>query len=190
MNQKQSTNQLLEGIRQRNRRVLRLIYEDYFPMINKLILNNRGTEEDAQDIFQDALSMMYEKAQQDTLHFNCTFKTYLYAVCRNMWLMVLRKKKTEGAMMKDTENDGVLDNSLIQDMTYARRKQVFKTHLENLGEDCQRVLKMFFAGNSLKYIAGQMGFTEAYAKKRKFVCQQKLIAAIEQDVLFRELAEY
>jgi len=67
---------------------------------------------------------------------------------------------------------------------------VFKTHLENLGEDCQRVLKMFFAGNSLKYIAGQMGFTEAYAKKRKFVCQQKLIAAIEQDVLFRELAEY
>lgn len=190
MNQKLSNEQLLEGIRERNRRILRRIYEDYFPMINQLILNNRGTEEDAQDIFQDALSMMYEKAKQDTLHFNCAFKTYLYAVCRNMWLMVLRKKKTEGAMVNDTENGEVLDNSLIQDMTYARRKQVFKSHLENLGKDCQRVLEYFFAGKSLKYIASQMGFTEAYAKKRKFVCQQKLITSIEQDALFRELAEY
>lgn len=190
MNQKQTTDQLLEGIRQRDRRVLRHIYEAYFPMVSKLIQNNSGSEEDAQDIFQDALSMMYEKIQQDQLHFDCAFKTYLYAVCRNMWLMVLRKKKTEGGMIKDTENDEVMDNSLIQDMTYARRKQVFKSHLENLGDDCQQVLKLFFAGKSLRQIAGQMGFTEAYAKKRKFVCQQKLIAAIEQDVLFRELAEY
>lgn len=159
-------------------------------MVSRLIQNNKGTEEDAQDIFQDALSMIYDKARQDKLHFNCAFKTYLYAVCRNMWLMVLRKKKTEGAMMKDTENDEVVDNSLVQDMTLARRRQVFTTHLENLGEDCRRVLKFFFAGKSLRQIAELMGFSEAYAKKRKFVCQQKLIAAIEQDVLFRELAEY
>lgn len=159
-------------------------------MVSRLIVNNRGAEEDAQDIFQDALSMMYEKAKKDQLQFNCTFKTYIYAVCRNMWLMVLRKKRSEGVMIKDTEKEEAFENTLIQDMTYARRKQVFKTHLENLGADCQQVLKFFFAGKSLKQIAGLMGFTEAYAKKRKFTCQQKLIAAIEQDVLFRELTEY
>lgn len=153
-------------------------------------MNNRGTEEDAQDIFQDALGMVYEKAKKGQLQFDCTFKTYIYAVCRNMWLMVLRKKRSEGAMVKDTEKEEAFDNNLIQDMTYARRKQVFKTHLENLAADCQQVLKSFFAGKSLKEIAKLMGFTEAYAKKRKFVCQQRLIAAIEQDVLFRELAEY
>jgi DNA-binding NarL/FixJ family response regulator len=75
-------------------------------------------------------------------------------------------------------------------MTQARRRQVFKSHLSSLGEDCQQVLKLFFEGKSLKEIAGQMGFTAAYAKKRKFICQQKLIASIEQDVLFRELTEY
>jgi len=158
-------------------------------MISKLILNNRGSEEDAQDIFQDALCMMYEKSQQEQLQFNCAFKTYLYAVCRNMWLMVLRKKRTDGVMVKDTEIGDDLSESLIQDMTHARRVQVFKAHLENLGESCQQVLKFFFNGKSLRQIAEQMGFTEAYAKKRKFVCQQKLIASIEQDILFRELTE-
>ena len=159
-------------------------------MINRLVLNNRGSEEDAQDIFQDALSMMYEKLEQDQLQFNCAFKTYLYAVCRNMWLMVLRKKRSDGPMLRDTEVGDDLGETLVRDITDARRKQVFKAHLEHMGEDCQQVLKYFFAGKPLKQIAKLMGFTEAYAKKRKFICQQRLIAAIEQDSLFQELTEY
>lgn len=185
-----STHELLEGIRQQDRHVLRLIYREYYPVVKKLILSNQGAEEDAQDVFQDALSMMYEKLQQGPLLFQCGFKTYLYAVARNMWLMVLRKRRTGGALLRDTENEADLGETLVQDMTQARRKQVFSFHLRSLGEDCQRVLKLFFEGRSLKEIAEQMGFTAAYAKKRKFVCQQKLIASIEQDALFKELTEY
>jgi hypothetical protein len=33
-----------------------------------------------------------------------------------------------------------------------------------------------------------MGFTEKYAKKRKYVCQKQLIETIEQDDLYRELS--
>lgn len=184
-----STNALLEGIRQQDRSVIRQIYQDYFPMVRKLILTNQGSAEDAQDIFQDALTMMYEKLQQDSLHFQCSFKTYLYAISRNMWLMVLRKRRSRSGMLVETEAGNDLGNTIIDDITHARRRQVFKEHLLKLSSDCQRVLKLFFEGKTLKEIAELMGFTATYAKKRKFVCQQKLIAAIEQDALYKELTE-
>lgn len=181
------TNELLEGIRQCNRDVLRQIYREYYPVIKYLILNNQGSEEDAQDIFQDALSMMYEKLKKDKLYFQCSFKTYLYAVSRNMWLMVLRKRKKDGDMFGEEESIQDLGNTLIEDMTYARRQQVFKSHLRRMGKDCQKVLMLFFEGKTMKEIADEMRFTAAYAKKRKFVCQQKLIESIENDAIFREL---
>ena len=46
---------------------------------------------------------------------------------------------------------------------------------------------MFLKGHMLKEIASEMGFTEMYAKKRKFLCQKELITTIENDVIFKEL---
>jgi len=184
-----SKESLLDGIKRQDTKVIRHIYEEYFPVIKRLILNNRGTDEDAQDVFQDALTMMYQKLEQDKLYFDCAFKTYLYAVSRNMWLMVLRKKRSDGVMLRDTEASDDLSETLVHDMTQARRRQVFKAHLQSLGQSCQQVLKLFFEGESLRVIASKMEFSEAYAKKKKYTCQQKLIAAIEQDSLFEELTE-
>jgi len=159
-------------------------------MVKKLVVTNRGTVADAQDIFQDALSIIYEKSQQENLILRCSFKTYLYGIARNMWLMVLRKQRRGQAMLRDTEAWESQDASFIEVMTQARRKQLFHYHLQQLGKDCQQVLQMFFAGKSMKDIAQAMHFSVAYAKKRKFVCQQKLIKSIEQDGLFRELTEH
>ncbi len=63
-----------------------------------------------------------------------------------------------------------------------------RKHFLRLGSKCQTVLQMFFEGESLRKIAEAMNFTESYAKKRKFVCQQRLIQAISEDPLFKELS--
>jgi hypothetical protein len=69
-----------------------------------------------------------------------------------------------------------------------QQRQLYKKHFLGLGADCQKILKLFLEGQSLKSIADLMGFTEKYAKKRKYVCQKQLIAAIEQDDLYHELS--
>ncbi|MEK6477072.1 sigma-70 family RNA polymerase sigma factor [Catalinimonas sp. 4WD22] len=185
-----STQELLKGIRQHDARVLKQIYEEFYPMIRHLVISNRGNEEEAKDIFQETLMVIYEKLRDGSLNFQCSLKTYCYAIARNTWLMVLRRKKRDGGMLKDTESTDDLGDKLIEDMTYARRRVVFQEHMDKLGQDCQQILKAFFQGKSLKEIAEAMKFSPAYAKKRKYICQQKLISSIEQDTLFNELNEH
>ncbi|MDF9795015.1 RNA polymerase sigma factor (sigma-70 family) [Catalinimonas alkaloidigena] len=185
-----STQEILKGIQQHDTLVLRHLYQEYYPVIRKLVISNNGSEEEAKDIFQETLMVIYEKLSSDSLSFQCSLKTYCYAIARNIWLMTLRRKKRGGGMLKDAESTDDLGDKLIEDMTYARRRMVFQEHMNKLGQDCQQILKAFFQGKSLKEIAESMKFSPAYAKKRKHICQQRLISSIEQDILFDELTEH
>ena len=49
-------------------------------MVQSLIINNNGSSDDARDIFQEAVIVLYEKARTGTFELNCQLKTYLYSV--------------------------------------------------------------------------------------------------------------
>ncbi|MGI9543014.1 MAG: RNA polymerase sigma factor [Cyclobacteriaceae bacterium] len=182
-----SEQDLIVGIKDRNRDILKYLYQQYFPMIVDFVLKNSGSRDDAQDLFQEGLVVVFEKTHQEELELRSTFKTYFYAICRNKWLMVLRKKRSGPQMVVDTENFEVPADDTEKHWQVHEQYQVMQAHFKKLGEDCQKVLKRFLQGNSLREIAAEMGFTEKYAKKRKFICQKKLIESIEKDVLYKEL---
>ena len=179
--------QILDGIRNRDRTILTHVYEHYFPMIREFIIKNSGTEEDARDIFQESLVVIFEKLKTDDVKLSSRFTTYFYAICRNKWLMVLRRNRTGPKMVVDTqlveENHPVTSSELGKHEQY----QLYRQHFKSLSDDCKKLLNYFFSGHSLREIGEIMGFTEMYTKKRKFVCQKKLITAIETDPLFKEL---
>ena len=187
MNNSPTDSQILDGVRARDRTILTYVYEHYFPMIREFILKNSGTEEDARDIFQESLVVIFEKLKSDEVKLSSKFKTYFYAICRNKWLMVLRKRRTGPKMVVDTQL--VESNHPVSTEELAKHEQykLFRTHFKSLSDDCKKLLDFFFTGHSLREIGGFMGFSEMYAKKRKFICQKRLIAAIESDPLFKEL---
>ncbi|MDN5200703.1 sigma-70 family RNA polymerase sigma factor [Fulvivirgaceae bacterium BMA10] len=182
-----SNEDIFDGIKHRDRVVLRSIYDSYFPMIMDLILKNSGNQEDARDIFHDALTVIFEKINKEQLSISSSFKTYFYAICKNLWLMSLRKKKT--AQKINDLNPNMEDSIEIneQDLLYHQRYKLYMKHFDKMGEDCKKILKLFLQGESLKNIAVEMGFTDSYAKKRKHTCQKQLILAIEGDGSFNEL---
>ena len=82
------------------------------------------------------------------------------------------------------------DPVIEKDLESTERRRLFRDKFKQLGEDCQRVLKMFLEGISMVKIAEKMGYaSEGYAKKRKFKCKQKLTSLIKADVRFQELTE-
>jgi RNA polymerase sigma factor (sigma-70 family) len=188
LSKKYTNQEILAGICNRDRAVLAQLYQDYFPMVTNFVVKNTGTTEEAKDIFHDALTSIFEKTREAPLHIHCSFKTYLYAICKNLWLMVLRKKRTAAKMTVDTESTEDMGQAMAEDMLQYQQRQLYKKYFLNLGTDCQKILKLFLEGESLKSIADLMGFTEKYAKKRKYVCQKQLIEAIEQDDLYQELS--
>ncbi len=50
---------ILEGLRLRSDFIINFIYKEYFPLIRFLVTENGGAEEDAEDIFQDGIIIIY-----------------------------------------------------------------------------------------------------------------------------------
>ena len=99
---------ILEGLKNHDNEVLNFIYRKYFPEIRFFVIKNSGTDEDAQDVFQEAIIIIYKKLRDGVLDLTCSFKTYLYSVCRIVWLKQLEKRKLK--------KDGFSDNQVFVDL--------------------------------------------------------------------------
>ena len=84
---------IIEGLRLRSDYIIKYIYQELFPTIKYLVVKNSGNEEDAEDIFQDSLIVIFKKIRDNQLELSSSFRTYLYSVSRNLWLQKLNKRR-------------------------------------------------------------------------------------------------
>jgi len=181
---------LLNGIRRNDTIVLQFIYKNFYSKINFFIKKNSGDDDDANDIFQEAIIIIFRKLKANELVLDCTFETYLYSVCRFLWLKQLDKRKVEKEKIKDNHeyHDDIYDDGLEKVVDLNERYRLYQKHFTNLGKDCQKVLQLYFDKVPLKNIAQIMGFkSEKYAKKRKFKCKEYLIKSIKQDLEYNKI---
>ncbi|MGD1848720.1 MAG: RNA polymerase sigma factor [Salibacteraceae bacterium] len=182
-------NAYIEGILQRDGNTIRQIYEECYPRIEQFILKNNGTASDAQDVFQEAIMVVYANAQKSGFVLTSAFYTYLHAICRNLWLRQLkRKRQLRVTFSADWEymDRAELETNLLE----SERFELFWKRFKALGADCQRLLRLFFEGASMKIIMEKMGFgSEGYARKRKYQCKQKLHELIVNDPEYTDLSD-
>lgn len=172
------------AIRSGERAGLKQIYIDFLPRITSLVTRNGGTKDDAYDVFQDALVILFEKCRNDSFTLSSSFYTLLYGICRNLWGNRLQKKaRTEVTLEEDYKYNSTEDFSdLIQE---EEKRSIFWNAFRKLGEDCQRLMTLFFEKTSMDEIARIMNFgSEGYAKKRKFQCKEHLLQLVKSDSSF------
>lgn len=155
---------------------LRALYQLHYGMIEQLVLRNNGEREDAADIFQDGLVALFHKSRQTGFVLTASLKTLLYAICRNLWLMKLRKKKRETPLTDVHQETVSLDAGILDLLEDNDRNQLIAQGLQQLGSDCQKVLQLYyFERSKMKDIADTMGYAgEQVAKNKKSRCLQKL----------------
>ncbi|MCB0572197.1 MAG: sigma-70 family RNA polymerase sigma factor [Phaeodactylibacter sp.] len=177
----------LDALSKGDEKGIRDIYMQYLPRINKLITNNGGTGEDAKDVFQEALIVIYEKAQSPEFRLTSSLYTLLYGVCRNIWGNRLqRKSRTEVTL--ESPDKYKLSEGLEQAIEQEEENTIFWEAFERLGDDCRRLMRLFFDKTSMEEIAETMGYgSTSYAKKRKFQCKEQLVSLVRADSRFREL---
>ena len=174
---------ILDGLRKQDRGVVRYVYKEYYPSIKFLIITNSGNETDAEDVFQDAMVIIYRKIIENKMILTSSFKTFLYSICRNLWLQRLDRKLFSHEFLEN-ENLTDMQDSIQFEVREAENEKyrLFQQHFLKLSEDCKKVLRLFMNKVSLREIAEIMGFkTEKYAKTRKFMCKEKLKNSIIND---------
>jgi len=174
---------IIEGLRLRSDYIIKYMYQEMFPMIRYLVVKNSGNDEDAEDVFQDGLIVVFKKIRDHDLDLTCSFRTYIYSVCRNIWLQKLNKRKQYAREFSDVESFVDLPDKVDQFQEEEMEKyRLYQQHFLTLGEDCQKVLLLFMKKQSLKEIAVEMGYkTEKYAKTRKYLCKEELKKRIIND---------
>lgn len=185
-----SAEEIIDGIRERDTRILDYIYENYIHQIKDLVIQNSGTIEDAKDIYQDAVLIIYQRVREKELKLNCTFGTYIYSVCRLLWLKNLEKKKTERKYLDEKSNLVELDDNLLDKFEKNDRQKLYQYHFNKLSFKCQKILELSLAGISANEIARILNFkSEVYVRKRKHNCKENLVSKIKMDKRYLELVK-
>lgn len=150
------------------------LYKKYYKMVEYFILKNSGNKADAQDVFQDALVVFYEKTLNDSFELTSTIKTFLYAISRNIWLKKIRDQKRQ-LVPQDFEQLIALEETNAVEI-----KEVQFTQIENaltqLGEKCREIIvKFYFYQKKMTEIAEELSYTNAdNVKNQKYKCMQQL----------------
>ncbi len=178
---------LLQGLLDADQKSVKRIYDLILPAVIHWVKENNGTESDARDIFQEALIALFRKVESGNFQLTCTLKSFVRIMCRNLWLTRLRNnKKYEVSELENIEKVD-LDQDLTNRLERSEKEQLFFKHFDLLGEQCRKIMMWFFDKISLSEIAKRLNTSENYIKKRKFICKEKLVRAIQNDPVFSEL---
>jgi RNA polymerase sigma factor (sigma-70 family) len=179
-NLKYTDDELLNGIKIKNTVVLELIFRDYFPSIRQMVLLNSGTKSDADDVFQDALIILYRKVREDNFRLSSSLKTYLYSISRHIWLKELRRRERMAILTGEDELPVEENDWMEEEIKQEERERLYREKYEELSEDCKKILKMFVLGTPISEITILMGYSsEQHTRNRRFKCKEALIQKIK-----------
>jgi RNA polymerase sigma factor (sigma-70 family) len=164
------------GILNNSEEALNKLYVGYYPMILQFILNNNGSEEDAKDVYQEAIIVLYNKIKSGDFELSSKLKTFIYAVCRRIWLKKLSKESKKPMNVTDFEDVGAVENDIEKHEERDQQFEKMQSALVLLGEPCKTIIQDFYINNlSMQDISEKFGYTNTdNAKTQKYKCLQRL----------------
>jgi RNA polymerase sigma factor (sigma-70 family) len=167
---------LIEGIKLDRNDALEVLYKKYYTSVQHLVIANNGTEQDAKDIYQETIIIVYEKFRYGNTILSCSLKTFIYSIARNLWL-----KKLNGVQKKSIsidEHESFLD--LSDDMSQAQNNEHLYSKIEQamqtLGEPCRSLIEDFYLkGLNISGITEKYAYNNSdTAKTQKYKCLMRL----------------
>lgn len=142
-------------------------------MVEKYVIDNSGSGDDARDVFQDAMYLLIKKSEDVAFELTSKLSTFLFGVSKNLWLKQLTKKNLD---QKDYAESLDLDDIDEEDLDQLSKNKKMKDCIEDLGEPCKTIIVQFyFNQTSMKEIADMLHYTNANnAKNQKYKCFMRL----------------
>jgi RNA polymerase sigma factor (sigma-70 family) len=179
----------LNALIQGDSKSIQEIYDTCFPQMRRFVLQNSGKIEDAEDIFQKALLQISVRYRKEKFEIKTSFEAYLFTVCKNLWRRELNKSKNR------VTKDGVVElvneeKDQAMAIIEQKRQELFAEKLQELSENCKKILTLFFAKIPYAEIAEEHDYSsETVVRQRVFKCKKKLIDLVKKDRRYQYLIE-
>lgn len=176
MKQEINEQALLQGLARNETKAVETIYRENYNTIQALIINNNGSTDDAKDIFQEAMIVLYEKVRSGTFELNCQIKTYVYSVSRRLWLKRLQQLNRYSAPVENLESLVPVEDEIEAHEQRNLEFDMMNKAISSLGEPCKSLLEAYYLQKrNMQDIAASFGYTNAdNAKNQKYKCLMRL----------------
>jgi RNA polymerase sigma factor (sigma-70 family) len=181
---------LIEKLRLGDNEAFGYLYQQYYYQAAGFIKANSGSEQDARDVFQEALLVLFKQTRRDEFRLTADLGAYLYAVVRKMWLYRLRSRRAhpeisllETQEMTDPGEDEI--EVLLYEQTQNEKHLVVKDLLETLKPECRKLIEYaYFFKLPAVEIAELLGYAESFVKVKKHRCMEALRQKVVNHPIF------
>jgi len=156
------------------------LYKKVFPGVAKYISNNGGCFDEAKDIFQDALVVLYEKSATQAIE---SEQAYLMGISKKLWARRFKSKINCASL----DDDGH-DFDFIEEDEVSPQSAKLNRYLETAGQKCLDILKAFYYDNlPVVKVAELFGFAGTHsATVQKYKCMEKVREIVKEKSLAYE----
>lgn len=168
---------------------IKAIYRAHYNGLSWWIMNNSGSRQDAEDIFQEVVVSFVQLVQKDRFRGESSIKTFLFSLNRHAWLNELKRRGRaelrEERYQKGQESfDDLVGNELIERET----SQQVTGLLERLGATCKKILLLFYyENNSIREILTELHYeNEQVVRNKKYKCLKQLEQLLEENPALKQ----
>jgi RNA polymerase sigma factor (sigma-70 family) len=175
---------ILDALQQGNEDALAELFHRNRRAITVLVVRNHGTEDDAEDILQEALVVLWERVRSGSFKYQAKLSTFIYATAKNIWLRRLARQRHEIPASDETVEHSTEDPSPLEELEENERIKAVQKAMEQLGNPCRDLLLLYYwEERSMEAIAQQMSFANAdTVKSKKYQCKKALELLIRKAI--------
>lgn len=170
----------IEAFRSNDERVIRELYKQHSSQVIRWVVFRGGASADAQDIFQEALVAIFEKAQNADFVLTCPIGALIHVICSRKWVDRIRQKSRDVGVRKgeelryesEVEGDVLIEAEevLAEQARQVRMRQAF----QQISELCQRLLTLLSNGMKAPEAAVQLQMNSVDTLyRRKNACTER-----------------
>ena len=171
--------EMLDNLRsgQRMEETIKAIYRNHFGGLCWYIMNNNGSRQDAEDVFQEVMVNFIELVQKDKFRGEASVKTFLFSLNRYTWLNELKRRGR--ALVREEKYERGQDRVEMDTSHFIADREGKAEVLRvvgELGETCRKILLLFYYENlSMKEILEATDYeTEQVVRNKKYKCLKQL----------------
>ena len=165
-------------------RAIQFIYRQHAEAISSFIRHYGGSEQDADDIFQEAVVAFIDIVRKGKFRMESNIRTFLASIAKHCWFNELKKRDRADQRNRKFElGRDQNEPDVAEYIGLLERKKQLRDIVDSLGEACRKILLLFYYENlSMKEIAGHLPYeNEQVVRNKKYKCLQQLTGLIKDN---------
>ena len=158
---------------------------------NQYVFRFGGSQDDADEVFQEALIIMDNSIRNSQFESRSALKTYLIGICKKKWYTLKRSQKritlSDDTNMMDSDDFENPEVIMVQE----QHKNIVRAVLDNMKSNCKHLLEMSMLEFKMEEIAHEMGFNNIQSAKNAVQrCRDGFRELLEKNDSLMQLLKY